>query len=133
MEYHEFSNGDHLQLSKSFNSKEFECPGLPKDRKNKISKDLVTKLQTLRDQLGHSVTITSGFRSPERNAQEGGVKNSQHLSGNAADFTCADLDKAYDLCETLFHGIGDGRKKGKFIHVDVRPLPKDKHISKWTY
>ncbi len=132
MEYFEFSNGDHIQLSKSFNSKEFECPGLPKDHKNKISKDLIANLQTLRDKLDQPLTITSGYRSPEQNSKVGGVAGSQHLLGNAADFTCSDLDKAYSICETLFHGIGDGRHKGKFIHVDVRPS-QNGHRAKWVY
>ncbi len=132
MEYYEFSNGDHVQLSPNFNSKEFECPQLPKDEKNKISKDLIEKLQQLRDQLGESLTITSGYRSPDHNALVGGVGNSQHVLGNASDFTCSDLDKAFELCQTLFHGIGDGRHKGKFIHVDVRPS-NDGHVARWTY
>lgn len=132
-EYFEFSTGDHIKLSNNFNSQEFECPGTSKEIKQKISKDLITKLQHLREELNESLTITSGFRTPEHNAAEGGAKNSQHLYGNAADFTCKDLDKAFELCQTLFHGIGDGRHKGKFIHVDVRPLPKDNHVAKWTY
>ncbi len=132
-EYFEFRTGDHVQLSANFNSKEFECPGTSKDVAQKISKSLITQLQALRNRLGCSITITSGFRTPEHNKAEGGAPKSQHLVGNAADFTCSDLDAAYAICESLFHGIGDGRKKGKFIHVDVRPLPKDNHISKWSY
>jgi hypothetical protein len=31
--------------------------------------------------------VTSGYRSPTHNAQVGGVKNSWHIVGRAADFT----------------------------------------------
>jgi len=32
------------------------------------------------------VTITSGYRTPEHNVAVGGVENSQHVKGQAADF-----------------------------------------------
>lgn len=122
-EFHYWESGDDIQLSDNFNSKEFECPG---SKKHKISKDLVKKLQKLREEFGHSITITSGYRSETHNAKVGGVKNSQHVLGLAADITAKDLDTLHALCLTIFNAIGDGRKKGKFIHVDVRSLPKGK-------
>lgn len=42
-------------------------------------------LQPLRDALGHSIQITSGYRSPKVNKAVGGSKTSQHLTGEAAD------------------------------------------------
>lgn len=42
-------------------------------------------LQPLRDKLGKPITITSGFRSVKVNQLVGGVGNSQHLYGQAAD------------------------------------------------
>ena len=42
-------------------------------------------LQPLRDRLGKPVNITSGFRCPLLNSKVGGVGNSQHLTGCAAD------------------------------------------------
>ena len=43
-------------------------------------------LQPLRDKLGKPMIITSGFRSKKVNELVGGVSNSQHLYGQAADF-----------------------------------------------
>ena len=43
-------------------------------------------LQPLREKLGKPMVITSGFRSPKVNELVGGVDNSQHLYGQAADF-----------------------------------------------
>ena len=42
-------------------------------------------LQPLRDYLGKPVVISSGYRCPELNKAVGGVKNSQHMKGEAAD------------------------------------------------
>lgn len=42
-------------------------------------------LEPLRNHVGHPIVINSGFRSPRLNAAVGGVKNSQHLRGEAAD------------------------------------------------
>ena len=42
-------------------------------------------LQPIRDHFGKSVTVNSGFRSPESNAAVGGSKTSDHCLGRAAD------------------------------------------------
>jgi uncharacterized protein YcbK (DUF882 family) len=47
--------------------------------------ELAKNLQVLRDAVGKSITITSGYRSPEHNAKIKGAKNSQHITGMAAD------------------------------------------------
>ena len=44
-------------------------------------------LQPLRDALGVPVRVNSGFRSRVVNAAVGGVSNSQHALGQAADIT----------------------------------------------
>jgi len=118
---HVWKTGDSIQFTENFSSKEFECPSA---KEHIISKNLVNKLQELRTRYGKSITITSGYRSAEHNTKVGGVKNSQHVLGLAVDLTAKDLNKLYDLCCEIFSAIGDGRKKGKFIHVDVRQLSK---------
>ena len=47
---------------------------------------IVCCLQPIRDYLGKPMIITSGFRCPQLNKLVGGVSNSQHLEGKAADF-----------------------------------------------
>lgn len=42
-------------------------------------------LQPLRNEMGESITISSGYRSPALNRLVGGVSNSQHVTGQAAD------------------------------------------------
>lgn len=43
-------------------------------------------LDPIRDKLRTPVVITSGYRCPQVNKLVGGVNNSQHMSGCAADF-----------------------------------------------
>lgn len=47
-------------------------------------------LQPLRDAWGKPLAINSGYRSPELNRAVGGVPDSQHLKGEAADVACSD-------------------------------------------
>ena len=49
---------------------------------NALAKNI---LQPLRDHFGHSITVTSGYRSPKVNKAVGGAANSDHLYGYAAD------------------------------------------------
>lgn len=51
--------------------------------------NLVTLIETvldpLRERWGRAIRVNSGYRCPELNKVVGGVKNSQHLTGEAAD------------------------------------------------
>ena len=63
---------------------------------------LVTELlQPLRDALGHSISVSSGYRSPTLNTRIGGSQTSAHSIGMAADINA--------------HGYGDSRKLAIFI------------------
>ena len=48
-------------------------------------------LQPLRDAMGESIKIGSGYRCPQLNKAVGGVPTSQHVKGEAADL-CIDGD-----------------------------------------
>ena len=48
---------------------------------------IVYCLQPIREMLGKPMIISSGFRSAHLNKLVGGVSNSQHLTGQAVDFT----------------------------------------------
>ena len=45
-------------------------------------------LDPLRERLGEPIAILSGYRSPEVNTLVGGVTDSQHTLGEAADCYC---------------------------------------------
>ena len=68
-----------------FSKEEFTCPccgnvGIG------IATSLVELLETLREKYG-AIIITSGYRCPSYNSRVGGVNDSRHLYGQAADFT----------------------------------------------
>lgn len=91
------------QISKSFVLEEFTKSDTAKAKGivNAIGQTEVVNLcalvhqvlQPLRDAMGHQVKIGSGYRCPRLNAAVGGVKNSQHMTGEAADL-CIDGDMA---------------------------------------
>lgn len=61
--------------AKFFNEKETEG----------LSQEVVHKLDRARDFYGSPIIITSGYRTPERNAEIGGVPESAHTKGLAVD------------------------------------------------
>lgn len=47
--------------------------------------DIVFKLDRARDFFGAPIILTCGYRTPEHNAEIGGVPDSEHILGRAAD------------------------------------------------
>lgn len=54
-------------------------------------------LQPLRDHLGKPVVVSSGYRCKDLNRKVGGVENSQHLKGEAADIKVRDREELIDV------------------------------------
>ena len=87
---------------------------------------LATQLQSLRTELGRSITITSGYRSPSHNLKVGGAKDSFHIRGMAADIQVSGMTpkQVYDAIEKL---IKEGKMKEgglglykSWVHYDFR-------------
>ena len=87
---------------------------------------LATQLQALRTELGRSITITSGYRSPAHNLKVGGAKDSFHVRGMAADIQVSGFTpkQVYDTIEKL---IKEGKMKEgglglykSWVHYDFR-------------
>ena len=121
------------QLSPSFRVREFACKGSDVVL---IDDELVVLLQCIREHFGKPVHITSGYRTPEHNAEVGGSKSSQHLLGRAADIRVAgvSVEDVAAYAESLMPGWGGvgrypvkaGRATG-WVHVDTR-----QNKSRWT-
>ncbi len=92
------------------------CSGFPAE----MDTDLLAKLEALRTALGRPVVITSGVRCATRNAEVGGVPDSRHLSGRAADLYCPGISYA-DVAEVA-RGLGLWvleYPEEQYVHVEV--------------
>lgn len=68
-------------------------------------------LEPVRERLGKPITVNSGFRCPIHNRAVGGVANSQHMRGEAADICCEDNRRLAKIIVEL----------GKFDQVIIYP------------
>jgi uncharacterized protein YcbK (DUF882 family) len=88
---------------------------------------LLAVLQTVRDDVGFSLHINSGFRCETHNTTVGGKKSkSQHLLGKAVDISTKNMSGAqkFALLKAAFNrgftGVG---VYPTFFHLDVRDIP----------
>lgn len=84
---------------------------------------LADTLEEIREALGHPIKISSAFRSAELNAAVGGAKNSAHLDGLAADFTCPQFGTPLQVAEAIAAmGIKFDQcihEYGKWVHLGI--------------
>ncbi len=87
--------------TKNFKVSEFACKcgcGY-----NPIDQRVINMCQAIRDEVGVPVRINSGCRCTAHNAKVGGVKNSKHILGLAADLSCSKGNKAlYAAAKKLY-------------------------------
>ena len=116
---------------KYFNIDEFDSPDEPGSGQY-MDDDFLEMLDRARDFAGVPFVINSGYRTKAHNTKVGGLKNSAHLDGFAADIRCnASRERMYivgALLEAGFNRIGIGNG---FIHVDNDPTKPEDVI--WTY
>lgn len=99
---------------------------------------LAVELDELRAYLGVPLIITSWYRPPAVNRAVGGVPNSTHISGHAADFRPAsgmNVHEAQRQAEGFWNsrgGVGFGANRG-FVHVDLRNKLEGRGAARWDY
>tara|TARA_R100000005_G_C4967455_1_gene181707 strand:+ start:94 stop:447 length:354 start_codon:yes stop_codon:yes gene_type:complete len=110
---------------------EFDSPDLPGSGEF-MNQDFLDLLEKARERAAVPFRITSGYRSEKHNKDVGGVPNSSHRYGLAADISCANSTRRFLIIEALLHvgftriGIAD-----TFIHVDLS-MDKPQNLI-WTY
>jgi hypothetical protein len=87
-------------------------------------------LQPVRNHFGKSVTVNSGYRSPEINAAVGGSKTSDHCKGQAADIEIDGLPNPelaqwimdnLDYTQLILEFYTQGQPNSGWVHVSYDP------------
>jgi len=127
-------------ISKNFSYSEFNCRDgaeVPEEYKPNVRRIVEEILQPMRDVIGKSIRITSGYRTTAYNKACGGATKSQHLKANAADIQIKGMTSAQvqqfvrGFMTARLHYIGEGGGVGyykNFTHVDIRAGTK---VSFW--
>jgi len=119
-----------MRLSPHFTSEEFECKcgcGLCD-----VSEALLSYLEDMREELCRPMQIASGCRCHHHNQDVGGVSNSAHTRGTAADIVCRGGFERFQLVTAAVNAgvVGIGIAKS-FVHVDVdEDIPRP---AVWSY
>jgi len=116
------------KITKNFSLEEFKCKDgsdIPNTALLNIV-ELARNLEVLRTAINKPIVINSGYRSPKYNAKIGGVKDSQHLRGTAADIKVAGMTPK-EVALVIEGLIESGKMKEggvgvypTFTHYDIR-------------
>ena len=126
-----------MKLSKNFSLAELTATSHRKlqdtptlDVIQNLQKLCVHVLQPLRDTVGAPVYINSGYRSKRLNAKVGGVTNSRHLLGKAADIHCDNLAYA----KVIFDILKQNPNVDKVL-IEASPGPSERRGAKtfWVH
>lgn len=116
---------------KYFTYEEFDSPDLPNSGFANMDREFLEMLDNARQDSGISYQITSGFRTEEHNEKVGGVKDSSHRKGKAADISVQNSRERWIITTSLikagFKRLGIAKT---FIHVDN---DHEKPDAIWTY
>lgn len=122
------------ELTKSSTASRYHIDNTPSD-------DIVRNLQygvnmvldPLRRLYGKPIVITSGYRSPELNKKVGGVSNSWHTQGNAADIHVSSITEATKIFSNLQKipsvdtALFEHSTSGQWLHVQWNMQKTPRH------
>lgn len=116
------------ELCASDTAKKKEIDNTPSEKiKNNLEMLITNVLDPIREKLGRSISVSSGYRCPALNSAVGGAKTSDHMDGNAADISCYDNKVLWNLINKM---IKDNEikvtqlideKNLRWIHISYNP------------
>lgn len=121
----------HFRLSEFSRSQTADSHGID----NSVPKELIPSLKNLceqvleplREYVNKPVVISSGYRCPKLNRLVGGVSNSHHQKGEAADIHIPSTKEGHDwflwiMENTCFDQlIWEKKGSSRWIHVSCKP------------
>ena len=114
---------------KWFKEKEFACKccgQLPPLARETVKALVCEVLDPVREKLGMPIVVNSGYRCENHNKDVGGVRNSQHLRGEAADIHCQDNERLKQLI--IENGKFDQLiTYPTFLHVSYKRIGGNRH------
>ena len=128
------------ELTKSSTASKYHINNTPSDnivRNLQYGVDMV--LDPLRRLYGMPIVITSGYRCNELNKRVGGVANSWHTQGNAADIHVASLTEASKIFANLQKipsvdtALFEHSASGQWLHVQWNMNRTPRHHFNFNY
>lgn len=122
------------ELTKSSTASRYQINNTPSDeiiRNLQYGVDMV--LDPLRRMYGKPIVITSGYRSPQLNKKVGGVANSWHTQGNAADIHVSSVTEATKIFSILQKipsvdtALFEHSTSGQWLHVQWNMQKTPRH------
>lgn len=92
--------------------------------------DTAAGLERVRTVLGDvAIHVSSGYRCPKLNAAVHGSRNSQHMSGQAVDFSAPEFGTPLAVCRELVNNAGfiDFDQliwEGSWVHISFSDTPR---------
>lgn len=126
------------EVSNSNYAKEHKIDNTPSEEVlNNAELLAIHVLQPVRDEINTPISISSWYRSKALNSALKGSSTSQHMKGEAVDFTCKDMAAAFEyirknlVFDQLIWEKGND-KQPKWIHVSYSRIRNRKQVLKYT-
>lgn len=116
---------------KYFKLTEFGCRcgcQMPTEVRQNIEALVARMLDPLRERYGKPIYVNSGYRCMSHNKAIGGVANSQHCKGQAADISAGSPEENLELVRLIIEG-GDWDQVILYVPNADKLMPRFVHVA----
>lgn len=78
------------------NTDDYKCKCCGEDKVKPETKEMVERIEK---RLGHEVQLSSGYRCPKHNKEEGGVVGSEHETGDGVDIIVHNNNERFNVID----------------------------------